>query len=56
MTIKQIEGALSAKDTRFALVVSRFNDFIGLSIVFAVMADRRIISQLFAVLVLLNSL
>ena len=33
MTIKQIEGALSAKDTRFALVVSRFNDFIGQKLV-----------------------
>ncbi|KZK74660.1 MAG: 6,7-dimethyl-8-ribityllumazine synthase [Pelodictyon luteolum] len=29
MQIKQIEGALSAKDARFALVISRFNDFIG---------------------------
>ncbi|NTW55591.1 MAG: 6,7-dimethyl-8-ribityllumazine synthase [Chlorobiaceae bacterium] len=29
MQIKQIEGTLGAKDTRFALVVSRFNDFIG---------------------------
>ncbi len=29
MQIKQIEGTLAAKDTRFALVVSRFNDFIG---------------------------
>jgi 6,7-dimethyl-8-ribityllumazine synthase len=29
MQIKQIEGMLGAKDARFALVVSRFNDFIG---------------------------
>ena len=33
MQIKQIEGALSATDTRFALVVSRFNDFIGQKLV-----------------------
>jgi len=33
MTIKQIEGALSARDIRFALVVSRFNDFIGQKLV-----------------------
>jgi 6,7-dimethyl-8-ribityllumazine synthase len=33
MQIKQIEGALSAKDTRFALVVARFNDFIGQKLV-----------------------
>ncbi|NMW22438.1 MAG: 6,7-dimethyl-8-ribityllumazine synthase [Chlorobiaceae bacterium] len=33
MQIKQIEGLLSAKDTRFALVVSRFNDFIGQKLV-----------------------
>ncbi len=31
--MKQIEGALSATDTRFALVVSRFNDFIGQKLV-----------------------
>jgi 6,7-dimethyl-8-ribityllumazine synthase len=29
MQIKQIEGTLGAKDAKFALVVSRFNDFIG---------------------------
>ena len=33
MQIKQIEGALNAKDIRFALVVSRFNDFIGQKLV-----------------------
>jgi len=33
MQVKQIEGALSAKDIRFALVVSRFNDFIGQKLV-----------------------
>ncbi|MEI6758709.1 MAG: 6,7-dimethyl-8-ribityllumazine synthase [Chlorobium sp.] len=33
MQIKQIEGALSAKDIRFALVVARFNDFIGQKLV-----------------------
>jgi 6,7-dimethyl-8-ribityllumazine synthase len=33
MQIKQIEGTLSAKDSRFALVVSRFNDFIGQKLV-----------------------
>ncbi len=33
MQIKQIEGSLNAKDTRFALVVSRFNDFIGQKLV-----------------------
>ncbi|MBM3162892.1 MAG: 6,7-dimethyl-8-ribityllumazine synthase [Chlorobi bacterium] len=33
MQVKQIEGSLSAKDTRFALVVSRFNDFIGQKLV-----------------------
>ncbi len=33
MQIKQIEGSLSAKDIRFALVVSRFNDFIGQKLV-----------------------
>jgi 6,7-dimethyl-8-ribityllumazine synthase len=33
MQVKQIEGALSAKDTRFALVVARFNDFIGQKLV-----------------------
>ncbi len=33
MQIKQIEGALGAKDTRFALIVSRFNDFIGQKLV-----------------------
>jgi 6,7-dimethyl-8-ribityllumazine synthase len=33
MQIKQVEGALSAKDSRFALVVSRFNDFIGQKLV-----------------------
>ena len=33
MQIKQIEGVLSAKDTRFALVVARFNDFIGQKLV-----------------------
>mgnify|MGYP000128855574 CR=1 FL=1 len=29
MQVRQIEGSLSAKAIRFALVVSRFNDFIG---------------------------
>ncbi len=29
MPIKTTEGTLDAKNTRFALVVSRFNDFIG---------------------------
>ncbi len=33
MQIKQVEGALGAKDIRFALVVSRFNDFIGQKLV-----------------------
>lgn len=33
MQMKQIEGALSATDTRFALVVARFNDFIGQKLV-----------------------
>ena len=33
MQIRQIEGVLSATDTRFALVVSRFNDFIGQKLV-----------------------
>jgi len=33
MQVKQIEGALSAKDIRFALVVSRFNYFIGQKLV-----------------------
>ena len=33
MQVKQIEGALGAQDTRFALVVSRFNDFIGQKLV-----------------------
>jgi 6,7-dimethyl-8-ribityllumazine synthase len=33
MQIKQIEGSLNAKDARFALVVSRFNDFIGQKLV-----------------------
>ncbi len=33
MQIKQIEGALGAADTRFALVVARFNDFIGQKLV-----------------------
>ncbi|NHQ59785.1 6,7-dimethyl-8-ribityllumazine synthase [Chlorobium sp. BLA1] len=33
MQIKQVEGALSAKDSRFAVVVSRFNDFIGQKLV-----------------------
>ncbi len=33
MQVKQIEGVLSAKDTRFALVVARFNDFIGQKLV-----------------------
>jgi len=33
MQITQIEGALSAKDIRFALVVARFNDFIGQKLV-----------------------
>jgi len=31
--IRQIEGTLSAKGVRFALVVSRFNDFIGQKLV-----------------------
>ncbi len=33
MTIRTIEGALDAKEVRFALVVSRFNDFIGQKLV-----------------------
>jgi 6,7-dimethyl-8-ribityllumazine synthase len=33
MQVKQIEGALGAADARFALVVSRFNDFIGQKLV-----------------------
>ncbi|MEI8032729.1 MAG: 6,7-dimethyl-8-ribityllumazine synthase [Chlorobiaceae bacterium] len=33
MQIKQIEGTLSARDGRFAIVVSRFNDFIGQKLV-----------------------
>jgi 6,7-dimethyl-8-ribityllumazine synthase len=33
MPVKQIDGVLSAKDTRFALVVARFNDFIGQKLV-----------------------
>ncbi|MEI6651896.1 MAG: 6,7-dimethyl-8-ribityllumazine synthase [Chlorobiaceae bacterium] len=33
MEMKQIEGVLSAKDARFALVVARFNDFIGQKLV-----------------------
>ena len=33
MQIRQIEGVLSATETRFALVVSRFNDFIGQKLV-----------------------
>lgn len=33
MQIKQIEGTLSASGIRFALVVSRFNDFIGQKLV-----------------------
>jgi 6,7-dimethyl-8-ribityllumazine synthase len=33
MQIQQIEGVLSAKEIRFALVVSRFNDFIGQKLV-----------------------
>jgi len=33
MKIKQIEGTLSASGIRFALVVSRFNDFIGQKLV-----------------------
>ena len=33
MQVKQIEGVLSAKDIRFALVVARFNDFIGQKLV-----------------------
>lgn len=33
MTVKTIEGTLDAKNTRFALVVSRFNDFIGQKLV-----------------------
>ncbi|MFZ4524086.1 MAG: 6,7-dimethyl-8-ribityllumazine synthase [Chlorobium sp.] len=33
MKIRQIEGVLSATETRFALVVARFNDFIGQKLV-----------------------
>jgi 6,7-dimethyl-8-ribityllumazine synthase len=33
MQSKQIEGVLNAKDARFALVVARFNDFIGQKLV-----------------------
>ncbi len=33
MPVKQIEGVLSAGDIRFALVVARFNDFIGQKLV-----------------------
>ncbi|ACF45314.1 MAG: 6,7-dimethyl-8-ribityllumazine synthase [Prosthecochloris sp.] len=33
MTIKTIEGTLDARNSRFALVVSRFNDFIGQKLV-----------------------
>ncbi len=33
MTIKTIEGTLDAKNMKFALVVSRFNDFIGQKLV-----------------------
>jgi 6,7-dimethyl-8-ribityllumazine synthase len=33
MQITQIEGGLGAQDMRFALVVSRFNDFIGQKLV-----------------------
>ena len=33
MTIRTIEGTLDAKEVRFALVVSRFNDFIGQKLV-----------------------
>ncbi|NEX12907.1 MAG: 6,7-dimethyl-8-ribityllumazine synthase [Prosthecochloris sp.] len=33
MTIKTIEGTLDARNARFALVVSRFNDFIGQKLV-----------------------
>lgn len=33
MQIQQIEGMLGAGDARFALVVSRFNDFIGQKLV-----------------------
>ncbi|ASQ89736.1 6,7-dimethyl-8-ribityllumazine synthase [Prosthecochloris sp. GSB1] len=33
MTIRTIEGVLDARDARFALVVSRFNDFIGQKLV-----------------------
>ncbi len=33
MQVKQIEGVLSAGDIRFALVVARFNDFIGQKLV-----------------------
>ncbi|MGB7510198.1 MAG: 6,7-dimethyl-8-ribityllumazine synthase [Pelodictyon phaeoclathratiforme] len=33
MQVKQIEGVLNAKDIRFALVVGRFNDFIGQKLV-----------------------
>ena len=33
MQIRQIEGVLGATETRFALVVSRFNDFIGQKLV-----------------------
>ncbi len=33
MQVKEIEGVLSAGDIRFALVVARFNDFIGQKLV-----------------------
>ncbi|MEI7694923.1 MAG: 6,7-dimethyl-8-ribityllumazine synthase [Chlorobium sp.] len=33
MQIQQIDGLLDAKGTRFALIVSRFNDFIGQKLV-----------------------
>ena len=33
MAIKTIEGSLDAKNMKFALVVSRFNDFIGQKLV-----------------------
>ena len=33
MQVKEIEGVLNAKDIRFALVVARFNDFIGQKLV-----------------------
>ncbi len=33
MTMKTIEGTLEARNARFALVVSRFNDFIGQKLV-----------------------